>query len=162
MGVATNGAGSAGPAGDETTGAIGSGASRPGSKATEASEPAGNALAVNSSVLESVVRCGLFEAAGLPPGLTVASAALSADGTGCSERMGNWNKSAAAAISIQPPLYAGASAKTVEAVRERRVVAGSASSNGRSVSNGTANGPRTLVPYGPDTAGHHKISAGSI
>jgi hypothetical protein len=39
-------------------------------------------------------------------------------------------------------------------------VAGSASSNGRSVLNVTANGPRTLVPYGPDTAGESNFREG--
>ena len=36
-----------------------------------------------------------------------------------------------------------------------RVVAGSASSNRRSVSDVFTNGPRTLVPYSPGTAGDH-------
>jgi hypothetical protein len=42
----------------------------------------------------------------------------------------------------------------------RRVEAGSASSNGRSVISFTANGPRTLVPYGSITAGESKFSRG--
>ena len=39
-------------------------------------------------------------------------------------------------------------------------MAGSASSNGRSVLNVTANGPRTLVPYGPNTAGESNFRGG--
>jgi hypothetical protein len=38
-------------------------------------------------------------------------------------------------------------------------VAGSASSNGRSVSDLLTNGPRTFVPYGPESVGHQFLSA---
>jgi hypothetical protein len=38
-------------------------------------------------------------------------------------------------------------------------VAGSASSNGRSVSDLLTSGPRTFVPYGPESVGHQFLSA---
>jgi hypothetical protein len=38
-------------------------------------------------------------------------------------------------------------------------VAGSASSNGRSVSDLLTNGPRTFVPYDPESVGHQFLSA---